>query len=121
MPNNGGGNFYNAVINGTGSDTVTFDASGTVLMVSVQVAVVWPEALTQPSPTTRAIKASTPDSRKCPPFKRLFTSRLKVPRSKRRLIPAAANYQVSSSKHNSQISHAPPHDDSDRHQPERRE
>lgn len=31
VPHNGGGNFYNAVINGTGSDTVTFDASGTVL------------------------------------------------------------------------------------------
>jgi fibronectin-binding autotransporter adhesin len=28
-PTNGGGTFYNAVINGTGADTVTFDASGT--------------------------------------------------------------------------------------------
>ncbi len=30
-PNNGGGAFYNAVINGTGSDTITFDSSGTVI------------------------------------------------------------------------------------------
>jgi hypothetical protein len=30
-PNNGGGTFYNVVINGTGSDTVTFDSSGTVI------------------------------------------------------------------------------------------
>ena len=30
-PNNGGGTFYNVVINGTGSDTITFDASGTVI------------------------------------------------------------------------------------------
>ena len=31
VPNNGGGTFYNVVINGTGSDTITFDASGTVI------------------------------------------------------------------------------------------
>jgi fibronectin-binding autotransporter adhesin len=31
VPNDGGGTFYNAVINGTGSDTITFDASGTVV------------------------------------------------------------------------------------------
>jgi len=31
VPNNAGGKFYNAVINGTGSDIITFDASGTVL------------------------------------------------------------------------------------------
>jgi fibronectin-binding autotransporter adhesin len=31
VPNNGGGTYYNAVINGTGSDTITFDASGTVV------------------------------------------------------------------------------------------
>jgi fibronectin-binding autotransporter adhesin len=31
VPNDGGGNFYNVTINGTGSDTVTFDASGTVV------------------------------------------------------------------------------------------
>jgi hypothetical protein len=31
VPNNGGGTFYNAVINGTGSDTITFDASGTTI------------------------------------------------------------------------------------------
>jgi hypothetical protein len=31
VPNNSGGAFYNAVINGTGSDTVTFDSSGTVI------------------------------------------------------------------------------------------
>lgn len=31
VPNNGGGTFYNAVINGTGSDTITFDANGTVI------------------------------------------------------------------------------------------
>jgi hypothetical protein len=30
-PNNGGGTFYNAIINGTGADTITFDASGTVV------------------------------------------------------------------------------------------
>ncbi len=31
VPKDGGGTFYNAVINGTGSDTITFDASGTVV------------------------------------------------------------------------------------------
>ncbi len=31
VPDNGGGTYYNAVINGTGADTVTFDASGTVV------------------------------------------------------------------------------------------
>jgi len=31
VPNNGGGNFYNAVINGTGSDTVSFDVTRTVI------------------------------------------------------------------------------------------
>lgn len=31
VPNNGGGSFYSAVINGTGSDTITFDATGTVI------------------------------------------------------------------------------------------
>jgi fibronectin-binding autotransporter adhesin len=31
VPNNGGGTTYNVVINGTGADTVTYDASGTVL------------------------------------------------------------------------------------------
>lgn len=31
VPNNGGGISYNVVINGTGSDTVTFDASGTII------------------------------------------------------------------------------------------
>ena len=30
-PSNGGGTYYNAVINGTGADTVTFDANGTVV------------------------------------------------------------------------------------------
>ena len=30
-PNNGGGTTYNVVINGTGADTTTFDASGTVI------------------------------------------------------------------------------------------
>src|SRR5271157_5494892 len=30
-PNNGGGIFYNAVINGTGADTITVDASGTTI------------------------------------------------------------------------------------------
>jgi len=31
VPNDGGGTFYNVVINGTGSDTITFDAGGTVI------------------------------------------------------------------------------------------
>lgn len=31
VPHNGGGNFYNVVINGTGSDTITFDSTGTVI------------------------------------------------------------------------------------------
>src|SRR4029077_11423575 len=31
VPNNGGVNSYNAVINGTGSDTITFNATGTVI------------------------------------------------------------------------------------------
>jgi len=31
VPNNGGGTFYDVVINGTGSDTIAFDASGTVI------------------------------------------------------------------------------------------
>jgi hypothetical protein len=31
VPRNGGGNFYNVIINGTGSDTITFDSSGTVI------------------------------------------------------------------------------------------
>jgi hypothetical protein len=31
VPNNGGGTFYNAVINGTGSDTIMFDSSGTII------------------------------------------------------------------------------------------
>ncbi len=31
VPTNGGGNFYNAVINGTGTDTITFDDSGAVI------------------------------------------------------------------------------------------
>jgi hypothetical protein len=31
VPDNGGGKTYDAVINGTGADTVTFDASGTVI------------------------------------------------------------------------------------------
>lgn len=31
VPSNGGGTFYNVVINGTGSDTITFDASGTTV------------------------------------------------------------------------------------------
>ena len=31
VPNNAGGTFYNAVINGTGLDTITFDSSGTII------------------------------------------------------------------------------------------
>lgn len=31
VPNNGGGTTYDVVINGTGADTITFDASGTVI------------------------------------------------------------------------------------------
>jgi len=31
IPNNGGGNYYDVVINGTGSDTITFDAGPTVV------------------------------------------------------------------------------------------
>jgi fibronectin-binding autotransporter adhesin len=31
VPKDGGGTFFNAVINGTGSDSITFDASGTVI------------------------------------------------------------------------------------------
>jgi hypothetical protein len=31
VPSNGGGTFSNAVINGTGSDTITRDASGTII------------------------------------------------------------------------------------------
>jgi hypothetical protein len=31
VPNNGGGKTYDVVINGTGADTVTFDAAGTTI------------------------------------------------------------------------------------------
>src|SRR5215831_11278691 len=31
VPNNGGGKTYNVVINGTGADTITFDASSTTI------------------------------------------------------------------------------------------